>query len=65
MFEIENFFDYFKIDDVIYGWLWFGIMVYLLIVSLVIFGELKEKVGVMDGNLLMYLRKLEEVGYVE
>lgn len=57
-------FDVFGLDDVIYGKLRLGLMVYFFFVESVSFNELKDKIGVSDGNLLVYLRKLEDVGYV-
>ncbi len=62
--ESDNPYDHNSIDDVIHGRLRMGIMAYLSVVSPVIFGELRDKVGTTDGNLSTHLRKLEDAGYI-
>ena len=57
-------FNHDRIDDLIHGRLWLGVMAYLATNSPAIFGELKEKVKATDGNLSTHLRKLEDGGYV-
>lgn len=60
----ESDFDYRDIDDVIHGRVRLSIMAYLSGADAAGFNELKEKVGVSDGNLSVHISKLEEAGYV-
>ena len=58
-------FDIGKIDDVIHGRLRLGVMAYLANAEVATFTELKDALGVTQGNLSIQLRKLEDAGYVE
>lgn len=53
-----------KIDDVIHGRLRMGVMAYLASAESASFTELKDALGVTQGNLSAQLRKLEEADYV-
>lgn len=53
-----------KIDDVIHGRLRMGVMAYLSNAETASFTELKDSLGVTQGNLSVQIRKLEEAGYV-
>lgn len=54
-----------KIDDVIHSRLRMGVMAYLSNAEAASFTELKDSLGVTQGNLSIQIRKLEEAGYVE
>jgi len=58
-------FDISTLDDVIHGRVRLGIMSYLASVEVASFTELKQALGITQGNLSVHLRKLEEAGYVE
>ena len=54
-----------KINDVIHGRLRLGVMTYLVNAEAASFTELKEALGVTQGNLSVQLRKLQDAGYIE
>ena len=54
-----------RIDDVIHSRLRMGVMAYLANAETATFTELKDSLGVTQGNLSIQIRKLEEAGYVE
>lgn len=58
-------YDYREIDDVIHGRVRLAVMAFLSGAGAADFLELREKIGVTDGNLSVHIRKLEEAGYVE
>ena len=60
----DNPFDHGGLDDLIHGRIRLGAVAYLASVESALFTELRDKVGVTDGNLSAHLRKLEEAGYV-
>ena len=60
----ETEYDYREIDDVIHGRVRLSIMAYLSGAGAADFNELKQKVGVTDGNLSVHIRKLEEACYI-
>ncbi|MEQ9505870.1 MAG: transcriptional regulator [Hyphomonas sp.] len=53
-----------KIDDVIHGRLRMGVMAFLSQSESASFTELKDALGVTQGNLSIQLRKLEDAGYI-
>jgi len=57
-------FDIDKINEVIHGRLRMGVMAYLANAESASFTELKDVLGVTQGNLSVQLRKLEEADYV-
>lgn len=57
-------FDYRAIDDVIHGRVRLAVMAYLSGADRADFLELRERVGVSDGNLSVHIRKLESAGYI-
>ncbi|MFQ5564635.1 MAG: winged helix-turn-helix domain-containing protein [Parvularculaceae bacterium] len=57
-------FDYREIDDVIHGRVRLAVMAFLSGAGAADFLELREKLGVTDGNLSVHIRKLEDAGYV-
>lgn len=57
-------FDYREIDDVIHGRVRLAVMAFLSGAGAADFIELRDKIGVSDGNLSVHIRKLEEAGYV-
>jgi len=58
-------FDISKLDEVIHGRVRLGIMSILASAEVATFSELKDALGVTQGNLSVHLRKLEEAGYVK
>ncbi|MDX2268380.1 MAG: transcriptional regulator [Bryobacter sp.] len=54
-----------QIDQLIHERVRLGIISALSAEPSLTFGELKDLLGVTDGNLSMHARKLEEAGYVE
>lgn len=54
-----------KISDIIHGRLRLGVMSYLASEETASFTELKEALGVTQGNLSIQMRKLEDAGYIE
>lgn len=57
-------FDHRAIDDVIHGRVRLAIMAFLRGARQSDFVELREALGLTDGNLAIQLRKLEEHGHV-
>ena len=57
-------FDHHAIDDVIHGRVRLAIMAFLRGARQSDFVELREALGLTDGNLAIQLRKLEEHGHV-
>lgn len=57
-------FDHHAIDDVIHGRVRLAIMAFLRGARQSDFVELRETLGLTDGNLAIQLRKLEEHGHV-
>lgn len=57
-------FDYRDIDDIIHGRVRLAVMAFLSGAHAADFVELRQKIGVTDGNLSVHIRKLEEAGYV-
>ncbi|WP_019960332.1 winged helix-turn-helix domain-containing protein [Woodsholea maritima] len=53
-----------KIDDVIHGRIWLGVVTYLANVEAADFTELKTVLETTQGNLSVHLRKLEDAGYI-
>ena len=56
--------DYRAIDDVIHGRVRLAVMAFLSGAGTADFTQLRDTVGVTDGNLSASLRKLEDAGYV-
>ncbi len=57
-------FDIDKISDIIHGRVRLGVMATLANEEAATFTELKDKLKVMQGNLSIQLRKLEDAGYI-
>ena len=58
-------FDIDKLDDLIHSRLRLGVTAFLANAESASFTELKDALGVTQGNLSVQLRKLEDAGYVE
>lgn len=58
-------FDLGAIDPLIHSPIRLGVMAMLLGGDEIDFTELRDRLGVTDGNLGTHLRKLEEAGYVK
>jgi DNA-binding MarR family transcriptional regulator len=58
-------FDLDKLDDLIHSRLRLGVTAYLANAESASFTELKDALGVTQGNLSVQLRKLEDAGYVQ
>ncbi len=57
-------FDLDSLDEVVHGRVRLGVMAYLSTADTADFNELKQQLGLTDGNLSVHLRKLEEAGYI-
>lgn len=57
-------FDLDKLDDLIHSRLRLGVTAYLANAESASFTELKDALGVTQGNLSVQLRKLEDAGYI-
>ncbi|MBO6506266.1 MAG: transcriptional regulator [Kordiimonadaceae bacterium] len=54
-----------QISEIIHGRLRLGVMSYLANEEAATFTELKDTLGVTQGNLSVQMRKLEDAGYIE